>query len=504
MKELYKKCNYTLAMTLGVLGALSMAPFYMFIALMIAFSGLYIILSHSKNIKQAFFCGWSFGCGYFTTSLYWLDVPLITQSKILWLLIPFTLIIPASLSLLFAAATSISYFLNYKKLPGLITFSLSFTIVGMLLEYIVPWSLFAYSWAFSIEMLQTASLLGTYGMEFLAIFCSTAPGVCIKDKSTASCAIVMLVLVSMFIYGNNRLSLTNQDQKYNHDVAIRIVQGNTVSSWNGNEEQEYDRFQTYLRLTSQYGLNSRTHVIWGENSFPFLTNRNIDSVQNYLKLTIPKFLIAGGTRLANTNDKFHNTLFVINSNGQIIDHYDKFHLVPFGEFIPFALGSFIPEKITSKLNYSPGTNKNKTVSLNYSPFIPLICYESIFSNEVANRCTKGQWIVNITNDGWFGVSSQPYQHLEINRVRSIENGLPTIRAANSGISAVIDSYGRIINALPIMTEGIIDSYLPYHISEGTIYSKYLSKFITIKYATLIMLILAMLRLIPFKFHTNKK
>ncbi|WP_231243054.1 apolipoprotein N-acyltransferase [Ehrlichia canis] len=501
MKELYKKCNYTLAMTLGILGALSMAPFYMFIALMIAFSGLYIILSYSKNIKQAFFCGWCFGCGYFTTSLYWINVPLITQSKILWPLIPLTLIIPASLSLLFAAATATSYALNYKKLPGLITFSLSFTIVGMLLEYIVPWSLFAYSWAFSTEMLQTAALFGTYGMEFLAIFCSTAPGVCIKDKSTVSCAIVMLVLVSMFIYGNNRL-LTNQDQKYNHDVAIRIVQGNTASNWDENEEQEYDKFQTYLRLTSQYGLNSRTHVIWGENSFPFLTHRNIDSVQSYLKLTIPEFLIAGGTRFA--NDKFYNTLFVINSNGQIIDHYDKFHLVPFGESIPSILVNLIPEKIASKSNYSPGTDKNRTISLNYSPFIPLICYESSFSHEVASRCTKGQWIVNITNDGWFGVSSQPYQHLEINRVRSIENGIPTIRAANSGISAVIDSYGRIITALPIMTEGIIDSYLPYHISEGTIYSKYLSKFITIKYATLIMLILVILRLILFKLHTNKR
>lgn len=484
-------------MILGVAGAISMAPFHMFIALLIAFSGFYIVLSQVKNTRQAFFCGWWFGFGYFTASSYWVNVPLIIQSKIFWPLIPLTLILSASLSLLFAAAAAISYTLNYKKLFGLITFSLSFTIASMLLGYIVPWNLFAYSWSFSIEMLQTASLIGTYGMEFLAIFCSTAAGVSIRDKSTLPCITALLILVSMFIYGNDRLS-NNQEQKYNQKIAIRIVQGNTESHWDGNEEQEYDRFQTYLRLTSKYGLNSRTHVVWGENSFPFLTDTNSRSVQNYLKFIIPGFLIAGGTRFE--NNKFHNTLFVINDNGQIIDFYDKLHLVPFGEFIPSILKNLIPKSIANRLNYSPGTNKEKSISLNnQSPFIPLICYESIFSNEVTSRCTKGQWIINITNDGWFGISSQPYQHLEINRVRSIENGLPTIRAANNGISAVIDSYGRIINSLPIMTEGIIDSYLPYHISEGTIYSKHLNKFITIQFAIPIMLILVLLRFILSKF-----
>ncbi|AHC38956.1 apolipoprotein N-acyltransferase [Ehrlichia muris] len=499
--NVYKKYNYTLAMMLGVMGAISMAPFHMFIALLIAFSGFYVVLSQTQSTKQAFFCGWWFGFGYFTASSYWVNVPLIIQSKIFWPLIPFTLVLSASLSLLFATAAAISYTVNYKKLLGLITFSLSFTIAGMLLGYIAPWNLFAYSWSFSTEMLQTASLFGTYGMEFLAIFCSTAAGVCIRDKSISSCIIALLTLVSMFIYGSNRL-LNNQEQKYNHDVAIRIVQGNTESHWNGNEELEYDIFQTYLRLTSKYGLNSRTHVVWGENSFPFLNGTNNSSIQNYLKFTIPKFLIAGGTRFE--NNKFYNTLFVINDNGQIIDYYDKLHLVPFGEFIPSILKNLIPQDIADKLNYTPGINKEKSISLNnQSPFIPLICYESIFSNEVVSRCRKGQWIINITNDGWFGISSQPYQHLEINRVRSIENGLPTIRAANSGISAVIDSYGRIIDSLPIMTEGIIDSYLPYHISEGTIYSRYLNKFITIQFATLIMLILVLSRFILSKLKTHR-
>ncbi|WDM85793.1 apolipoprotein N-acyltransferase [Ehrlichia sp. JZT12] len=484
------------------MGSISMPPFYMFIALFIALSGFYILLSQAQNIKQAFFSGLWFGIGYFTTGLYWAGIPLITQGKMLWVLLPTLIPVLMFLSLFFALAAVISYALNYKKLLGLIVFSLSFTIAGMLLESIIlPWNLFAYSLSFSTEMLQIASLLGVHGTTFFVIFCSAAAGVCIQDKATFPCIIALVILVGMFMYGNDRL-LKNQEQRYHHDVALRLVQGNIKPSWDANQEQEYDTFQTYLRLTSKYGLNSRTHIIWPESSFPFLTDENYTSVQNTLKFIIPRFLIAGGTRFE--NDKFYNTLFATNSNGEIIDYYDKCHLLPFGEFIPSILKNIVPTTITNKLNLSHGENKTKLISLNNkNPFIPLICYESVFSNEVINRSTGGQWIVNITNDSWFGISSQPYQHFEISRLRSIENGVPTIRVANSGISGIIDSYGRVIDSLPIMIEGTIDSYLPYHISEGTIYTRYLKKFINVPFVLLLMLVFLLIRVVLSKYKSHR-
>ena len=240
----------------------------------------------------------------------------------------------------------------------------------------------------------------------------------------------------MYIYGNNRL--LNQEYKYHDDITLRIVQGNIDHHWDENEQQEYNTLQTYLGLTSKYGLNSRTYIIWGEGSFPLLTDKNNNTVKNNIKFTIPKFLIAGGTRYDEKSKKFHNTLFAINDTGKIIDYYDKYHLVPFGEFIPSILETIVPRTITAGFSYNPGTDQKKLISLNDNriPFVPSICYESIFSSEMVYKCTNGKWIANLTNDGWFGVSSQPYQHLEMSRMRSIENGLPTIRAANTGISAL--------------------------------------------------------------------
>ncbi|WP_065432355.1 apolipoprotein N-acyltransferase [Ehrlichia ruminantium] len=486
----YKKHNYTFAVVLGAMSTISMPPFYMFIALLIGFSGFYITLSHAQNTKQAFYSGWWFGFGYFTTSLYWLAVPLIAQSRIFWPLVPFAItIIPAILSLFFGMASSIVHFINCKKLYGLIVLSLSFTIAGICIEIILPWNLLAYSWSFSTEMLQTASLIGPHGMTFLAVLCSAAVGVSIQDKCILPCIITLITLVSMYIYGSNRLS--NQEYKYHNDIALRIVQGNIDHRWDENEEQEYNTFQTYLGLTSKYGLNSRTHIIWGEGSFPLLTDKNNNLITNNIKFTIPKFLIASGTRYDKESQKFHNTLFAINDNGKIIDYYDKYHLVPFGEFIPSILQSIVPRSITAGFSYNSGTEQKKLISLNNNrmPFVPSICYESIFSNEMVHKCINGKWIINLTNDGWFGISSQPYQHFEMSRMRSIENGLPTIRAANTGISAIIDSYGRIIHSLPIITEGIIDSYLPYHINNGTLYSRYISKFITPLFGLIIIAIL---------------
>ncbi|WP_230957213.1 apolipoprotein N-acyltransferase [Ehrlichia ruminantium] len=490
-------------MILGAMSAISTPPFYMFIALLIGMSGFYITLSHIQNTKQAFCLGWWFGFGYFTTSLYWLAIPLINQTKIFWPLVPLAvIIIPSILSLFFGIAASITHFINYKKFCGLIILSLSFTIAGICIEMIFPWNLLGYSWSFSTEMLQTASLIGPHGMTFLAVLCSAAVGVSIQDKSILSCIVALSILVSMYVYGSNRLS--NQEHKYHDDITLRIVQGNVDHRWDENEDQEYNTFQTYLGLTSKYGLNSRTHIIWSEGSFPLLTDKNSYTIKNNIKFTIPKFLIAGGTRYDEKSQKFHNTLFAIDGNGRIIDYYDKYHLVPFGEFIPSILSSIVPRSIVAGFNYSPGERKEKLIPLHNSkvPFVPSICYETIFSHEIRDKCISGKWIINLTNDGWFGISSQPYQHLEMSRMRSIENGLPTIRAANTGISAVIDSYGIIVHSLPIITEGVIDSYLPYHINSGTFYSKYTSKFIT-PVVGLIILVLLLFKIIFHRYRTKK-
>ncbi|QXK92222.1 apolipoprotein N-acyltransferase [Neoehrlichia mikurensis] len=475
LSNLSKEHHYTLAMLLGVMCTLSMPPFYNFAAMVIALSGFYVVLRYIKNIKQAFFLGWWFGFGYFCTGLYWLIFPLLIKPEFFGYLIPFAFIgIPFVLSSSFAISAAIIFWVDARNLIGVIVYALMFTIANWILEVFFgfPWNLFAYAWSFSIEMLQTASIIGTYGMIFLAVFCSVSIGSYICDKSKLSCVFSLILIVSMSLYGKARLRIK---QDYDKNVFLRVVQANigVEKIFLGDKEI----LCKHLYLTNEFSKDKIKYAIWPESSIshPIIDN-NVTFCDGIGKLKVD-FVIAGGLRAH--VDKYsnamlyYNSLFVFNKDGKIVSYYDKRHLVPFGEYIPFVkfLSWIIPNAFTG--NFTVGSTTNSIMSLNDTPeFAPLICYECIFPGEVASRYNNAKWLINITNDAWYGVSSQPYQHFEFSRMRGIEGGIPVIRAANNGISAVTDSYGRIEKMLPSMTVGIIDTYLPLHINGGTIYSCY--------------------------------
>jgi apolipoprotein N-acyltransferase len=169
----------------------------------------------------------------------------------------------------------------------------------------------------------------------------------------------------------------------------------------------------------------------------------------------------------------YNSIYVIDHDGSILSTYDKLHLVPFGEYLPFQ--SFM-EKIgfqqLTKVHggFIPGTRRKPMDIPGAPPMLPLICYEAVFPDDIATRNDRPGWIVNLTNDGWFGISTGPYQHLQQSRVRAIEEGLPLVRAANTGISVVVDPVGRIIARLDLGVEGVLDSALPAAIPP-TVYSR---------------------------------
>jgi apolipoprotein N-acyltransferase len=252
-----------------------------------------------------------------------------------------------------------------------------------------------------------------------------------------------------------------------------------------NYSAKADVMQKYLTLSDRAsgpqstGVRDANILIWPESAFPFFLTREADAMAQIADL-LPKgtVLITGSVRAPDLPPgvritRAYNSIYVIDHDGGVLSVYDKLHLVPFGEYLPFQdwmekLGFVQLTKVQG--GFIPGTRR-RTMEVPDAPrALPLICYEAIFPGNVAARDDRPGWIVNLTNDGWFGISTGPYQHLQQARLRAIEEGLPLVRAANTGVSAVIDPLGRIVTQLGLGVEGVLDAKLPTAIPP-TIYAR---------------------------------
>jgi apolipoprotein N-acyltransferase len=259
------------------------------------------------------------------------------------------------------------------------------------------------------------------------------------------------------------------------NVKLRLMQPNLQQDVRFNYSAKAEVMQKYLALSDRAtgpqstGVRDATILIWPESAFPFFLSREADAMAQIAEL-LPKgtVLITGAVRAPDLPPgtrvtRAYNSIYVIDHDGSILSFYDKLHLVPFGEYLPFQdwmekLGFVQLTKVQG--GFIPG-ERRRTMELPRAPrMLPLICYEAIFPGDVASRDDRPGWIVNLTNDGWFGISTGPYQHLQQTRVRAIEEGLPVVRVANTGISAVIDPVGRIVARLDLGVEGVLDSRLP--------------------------------------------
>jgi apolipoprotein N-acyltransferase len=226
-------------------------------------------------------------------------------------------------------------------------------------------------------------------------------------------------------------------------------------------------------------VHDATVLIWPESAFPFFLAREPDELAEIAQLLHGgTVLITGAVRLAEpvnpTDPLAYNSIYVIDREGSIASLYDKVHLVPFGEYLPFQdlLESLGLQQLTKQRGGFLAGDRHRLIAVPGAPMaLPLICYEIIFPGEVAPKGDRPGWIVNVTNDGWFGISTGPYQHFHQARVRAIEEGLPLVRAANTGISAVVDPLGRVINSLALGSEGVIDAPLPRPV-EPPVYTRF--------------------------------
>ncbi len=482
------KTLYFIAFILGLICSFGQPPFNYITSSLCSLALFFYLLETIKETKNIIRFSFLFGYGYCLYSHHWLSESVLAYGeRLLWLYPLGIVFVPAVFALYFALA---GYLIARYAKGNTLIIALVWLAVEFLRSYAYiesPWLLIGYIWSDSDIISQNASLFAIWGLSFLTIIwagaiCKSIDIFIKKDLSNLSIIFVAFIsFVLCYLYGDYRLN--NPPELIEQNARVRIIQANIDQNIYSRMNNYHANFIKHLNASKNAKDNHIDYIIWPEGAHEYSLD---PGVLNALKTIIPKdaLLILNATR--REGSQHWNSLFAIGHNGKIFDYYDKMHLVALGEFIPFRTVLPFINKITpGGTDYSRG-NERKVINARH-PFMPSVCYEAAFPESSPQKFT---WILNITNDGWFGTSIGPYQHLAIAKFRSIEQGVPMARASLTGISAIINSFGHITKTIPLLTEGILDAQLPGYITEFTFYRYY-------GYYSLILLILSIFLLDRF-------
>ncbi len=466
------------AIVAGAVFALGFAPFDLFPAMLLALAALVLLLdgaaARPKPVRRAAALGWGFGFGQFLVGMHWIFYPFLVDPVEHGWQIPFVAILfPGGLALFAAAACALALWL-WKPGPSRI---LALTVCYAAAEWLrghiltgLPWNLPAYGWEASLGVMQSMALFGAYGLSLLTILFGAALAELFAPRPRFVFVAAMAALfIALWLGGELRLA--DAPTTTFADVRLRLVQPNIPQDQKYVRELAARNWQTLMSLSTRETPFKPTIIVWPEAAPPVLLQHAPDALDAITIMTggTGRTLITGNQRIAIDADghrHFYNSLYAFGRGGQLLVTYDKFHLVPFGEYLPVegllkSLG--ITELVGFPGSFTAGDGPH-TVKIPGAPDVgPLICYEILFPGAVIGESRPG-WIVNVTDDSWFGPWAGPRQHLLAARARAIEEGLPIARAANTGISAVIDPVGRVVAALDLGHAGVVDSRLPQALS----------------------------------------
>jgi len=455
------------------------------------------------GVLAAASAGWWFGFGYFLAGLYWLGHAFLVDAKTFGWLLPFAVTaLPAAMAIYTALGLALARAIWTRGAIRILALAVALTLAEWLRGHLFsgfPWNTYGYALISPLWLAQGAALIGIWGLTFLAVAIYASPAALADPRTDTTRpwvapALSGVVIAALAIYGAARLAGTSTN--YVEGVHLRIMQPNLQQDDKFNYARKQQVMDRYLALSDRKdgpqstGLRGVTHLIWPESAFPFFLTREPD-VLAQISALLPKgtVLITGAIRAPDSRgvvNRAYNSIYVIGDDGSILSVYDKVHLVPFGEYLPFQdlLEQLGLEQLTKvRGGFIPGERRQNQPAPGAPNFLPLVCYEIIFASDavphseqpnwlyrhlgryfdwpfVAGNGARPGWLLNLTNDGWFGASAGPYQHFQQARVRAIEEGLPLVRAANTGISAVVDPLGRVVASLPLGVEGILDAPLP--------------------------------------------
>lgn len=483
--------RWLIAFAAGVVGAVSLAPVSLGPALIVPMVVAVWLLDGTAQgevtrraaLWHAFSDGWWLGFGYFIAGFWWLSAAFLIDPEFTWAM-PFGVLgLPALLALFFGAGFALARAL-WRPGPGrVLALALGLSAAEAARGHLFtgfPWNPLGMGLGGTLVTAQPAALVGLDGLTLLTVAIFAAPATLAdrgdRRRAARPTLVALAALAAILAYGGLRLSRPAPPEG---DQIVRIVQPGLRPDSEFSPENRDRIVDHYIALSQtddaakHIKLDDVAMLVWPESAFPFILQRDpyeLGKIGGMLPART--HLVTGAAREVEVpagnghvaHSDYFNSILVIARGGAVVESYDKVHLVPFGEYLPFdstlrALG--LRNFVAIPGGFEFGVGRHALIVPGLPPAAPLICYEAIFPGEVnVAGAPRPAYLLNITNDGWFGLTAGPHQHFAQARLRSIEEGLPMVRGAATGISAVIDPYGRILQSLPLGPEGIIDARLP--------------------------------------------
>ena len=495
MKNLSKKNFFSgiYLIFLGGVSSLSLPPYNYFIINFITFSLFFIFIFNKKNkVRSNFYFfkyGWFFGFGYFLFSLYWISISLTFDEYFKFLIPIATILVPSFLAIFYGVSTYLfAIFYSKKVVLSFLIFSIILGTIELIRGFIFtgfPWNLIGFSFSDNTNFIQILSLIGTYSFNLICISFFMCPAVLILKRSKKEifvCSLFIFIAISFLVFGNLKNNKFNLIKNNSHNYIVRAVSPNIKLNRFYSDKNEKKIINELISLSNPVA-DEPTIFVWPEGIISDIYSNDFKIYEDLFSKNFSEnhLIILGINSFENINNKdfYFNSLAVFDNHLNLVDLYKKVKLVPFGEFLPFEnfLSLFGLKTITNNYqSYSRGKKARSIIlkSDNFDlSFLPLICYELIYSGKLYKN-DKFDYIINISEDGWFGNSIGPKQHFAHGIFRSIESGKYIIRSANNGISAIINPSGRIDKKIEFGNTGYID-FVESKSVKTTPFSKYGNK-----------------------------
>ncbi len=462
------------ALVLGAVAAAALPPYHVLPLLWPAFTGLLWLLDGVRRGRTAFFVAWSFATGYFAAGIYWVGIAFLVDAQRFGAIMPFAVTgLAAGLGLVHGLAVLAVWRTGWRGMARVLALAAAWLVAEWLRTWLFsgfPWNPIGSVWTFSAVPLQLAAVTGVWGLSWITVIAAAAPAVAAETPSGPALgrwaallgALVLLAVVGLG--GAWRLAMAPPaGSDVVADIRLRLVQPNIDQRTKWLPGRRMQHVNEQIELSRSPGYEAITHLIWAETAVPYILV-NEPKLREIIATVVPEqgLLLTGALRGDRSSGELRlwNSLHALDRQGTILATYDKQHLVPFGEYNPLK-GAFGMSKLTQgDVGFSPGEGPFRLDLPGLPRLAALICYEVIFPGQVTDPDARPAWLLNVTNDAWFGDSTGPYQHLASARLRAVEEGLPLVRAANGGISAVIDGHGRILARLGLNERGVLDVPLP--------------------------------------------